>query len=137
MERFELRKEIARKGYEHMFNAASKEIRSFCKDYPMWRFYTNKDGDAAFRIHGLIRSSEGLRFKVISAAPVAYGEFQISDPRELHPVDMWNENQLKLISLDLNAYLFLDPCGYAMVGTRSKNMTSEEEKILNDLRGHK
>ena len=100
----------------------------------MWRFYTDKDGKAAFRIYGLVQSSEALGFKVISAAPMAYEDFKIFDPADLHPVDMWNETQLKLISLDLNAYLFIDPCGYAMVGTRPKDMSTEEEKILDEFR---
>jgi len=137
-----LLKEIARKGYEHLYNAATEEVRSFCKDYPMWRFYTNKSGMMAFRIYGLIRSEAKenpetlgkLAFKVISAAPIAYEEFLIFDREELCPVDMWNETQLKRISLDVNAYLFINPCGFAMVGTHPKDISIEEETAVNDFR---
>lgn len=137
-----LRKEIARKAYEHKYNAATEDIRSFCKDYPMWRFYTNKDGTAAFRIWGLIQGEKEsvsplqprLGFKVISAAPMTYEEFKFFDPKELYPVDRWNETQLKLISQDMNAQLFVDPCGYAMVTMRPKGMSHEEAELFNDFR---
>lgn len=122
-EQLELRKRIAQEKEELIkdtdwFKKRPKNVKEAYKNYPMWKFYTDKETKTAvYRVYGVCEYEDGncglhvvsahllLNNDVIGGVPLDHVEF----------IDDWSDKQKIKISLCPSPEAFYDPLGWIML----------------------